>query len=256
MKDKIFAFLFRIMRWLCKVATPVLELYGTDNLPEENVVIVGNHCQMYGPIGIDLYEPRPRYTWCTAEMMSLEEVPAYAFKDFWSDKPRSVQWFYRLASYVIAPFSVVCFNTAKTIPVYKDNRVFSTFDLTVRRLLEGEDVVIFPEGKKPYNNIINDFQTGFVNVAKTYFRKTGNPLCFVPVYIAPERKRMIFGVPVTFNPEVPFPQERTRICGELMQAVTDLAAAEPLHTVIPYTNMPKKDYPKSLPVTDYRNAEQ
>ena len=240
--------MYRIMRWLCRIATPILDLEGTENLPEENVILVGNHAQMFGPIGLNLYPPRSQYTWCTSEMMHLKEVPAYAYKDFWSDKPKYIQWFFHLASYLIAPFSVVCFNTAPTIPVYKDHRVFTTFDLTVQHLMADCDVVIFPEGKTPRNNIINEFQIGFLNVARMYYKKCGKPLTLVPMYLSPELKKIFFGKPVVFNPDVPMPEERRRVNEELMNAVTKLAASQPRHTVIPYTNMVKKDYPKNLPV--------
>ena len=54
--------------------------------------LVGNHCQMYGPIAAELYLSRPHYIWCVREMMNREEVPAYAFRDFWSMKPKTLQW--------------------------------------------------------------------------------------------------------------------------------------------------------------------
>ena len=39
---------------------------------------------------------------------------------------------------------------------------------------------------------------------------------------------------------------------ELMERITDLAAEQPLHTVVPYRNIKKRDYPKNLPVQDRR----
>ena len=54
--------------------------------------------------------PGDHAVWCNAEMMHLKEVPDYAYRDFWSLKPKAVRWFYRLLSYVIAPLSVCVFN--------------------------------------------------------------------------------------------------------------------------------------------------
>ena len=41
-------------------------------------------------------------------------------------------------------------------------------------------------------------------------------------------------------------EERARICHEMQEAITDLARGLPRHTVVPYPNIPKKDYPCNL----------
>ena len=40
-------------------------------------------------------------------------------------------------------------------------------------------------------------------------------------------------------------------CRELAEQITEIAAAQPLHTVIPYRNIRKRDYPKNKPVEVY-----
>lgn len=225
-----------------------MEVCGSENLPDEPVIIVANHSQMNGPIACELCFPENRYTWCMAQMMTLKEVPAYAFQDFWSQKPKAVQWYYRLASYIIAPLSVLIFNNANTIPVYKDARTLTTLRTTLNRLLEGANVVIFPEEDQKYNNIIYRFQEGFVDVARLYHKKTGKELCFVPMYIAPKLKQLHFGKPIRYCSENPAVQERSRICEHLMYEITHVATSLPLHTVIPYRNIPKRDYPTNIPI--------
>ena len=206
-------------------------------------MIVGNHCQMYGPIAAELYMPRPRYTWCIGEMMNRKEVPAYAFQDFWSMKPRRKQWFYRLLSHLIAPLCEYVFTCARTIPVYRDTRVMTTFRQSMERLKEGADIVIFPEKNEPYNAVLCRFQEHFADLARMYYRKTGKAVCFVPMYTAPRLGSIHFGDPVRFNPETADGEERKRICDTLMKEITGLATALPQHTVVPYPNIPKKQYP-------------
>ena len=58
----------------------------------------------------------------------------------------------------------------------------------MKRLQEGNRIVIFPEHDVKYNQILYDFQDRFIDVAKLYYRKTGKQLCFVPLYIAPKLK--------------------------------------------------------------------
>ncbi len=151
---------------------PKMELVGTENLPEEPCVIVANHAQMNGPIACELNFPEKRYTWCAGEMMNWREVPAYAYRDFWSEKPKLLRPFYKLLSYLITPLAV-------------------------------------------------------------------------PMYIAPKLRKLVLGKPIVFCALALIAEERRRICGYLMYKITRLACALPLHTVIPYRNIPKKDYPKN-----------
>ena len=238
------AFYRLIYRIIWRVS-PKYTLYGAEKLPEEPCVLVGNHCQMYGPIAAELYLSRAHSIWCVGEMMDRKEVPAYAFRDFWSLKPKWNRWFYRLLSYGIAPLSEYVFTHAHTIPVYHDVRVMTTIRRSMEKLQEGADIVIFPEKAEPFNPILCRFQENFSDLARLYHRKTGKTLRFVPMYTAPALKGIHFGEAVLYNPEAPADEERERICGELAEAITALAKALPEHRVVPYLNIPKKQYPKN-----------
>lgn len=239
--------LYRFLKWLLWVFYPKIKVVGAENLPKEPALIVGNHSQMHGPIACEFYFPIKRYTWCAGQMMKLSEVPAYAYQDFWSHKPRHSRWFYKILSYLIAPLSVCIFNNANTIGVYHDARAFSTFKQTVCRLQEGASVVIFPEHDAPHNHIVNEFQDKFIDVAKLYYKKTGKELDFVPLYIAPRLKTMYIGKPLRFCAAAPIEEERKRIVMYLMDQITDIACSLPSHTVVPYRNIPRKQYPSSVP---------
>ena len=240
---------YRIIRRILWRLSPKYRLYGTEKLPGEPCVIVGNHSQMYGPVAAELYMPRPHYTWCIGEMMNRKEVPAYAFQDFWSMKPRRLHWFYRLLSHVIAPLSEYVFTHAHTIPVYHDARVVTTFRQSMERLKQGADIVIFPEKNQPYNGILWQFQEHFSDLARLHYRRTGQIVLFVPMYTAPSLKSIHFGEPVRYCPQAPEDEERARICSALMESITRLAAGLPEHIVVPYPNIPKKKYPRN---TDYQ----
>lgn len=244
MKKKT-SLLYRFIKWCVWKCYPSMEFEYAEMLPSEPSLIISNHAQMNGPIACELYFPGKRYTWCTGHMMQLKEVPDYAYNDFWSNKPKYIRWFYRILSYIIAPLSVCIFKNADTIPVYRDSRIMSTFRETVNELCNGANIVIFPECNTPCNNIINDFQTRFVDIAKMYYRKTKKPLSFVPMYLAPEIRKMVLGKPVLFNPEADIDSERVRICEYLKSEITGIARELPAHRVVPYSNIPKKDYPMS-----------
>ena len=243
--------LYRFIKALVRLFYGKTRVVGAERLPAEPCIIVGNHCQMHGPIACELDFPGTHFTWCTGEMMRLKEVPAYAFRDFWSAKPRAVRWLFRIASYLIAPLSVCVFNNANCIGVYHDERVIRTFRETVDTLQRGGSVIVFPEHDPPRSNILSDFQDRFVTVARQYHRRCGKAVCFVPMYLAPALKTMYLGEPVRFDPAAPPKEECRRISEALMERITAMAVALPRHRVVPYRNIPKKRYPYNTPLEVY-----
>lgn len=237
--------LYKFIKWLIWALYPKFKIEGLENLPSESCIIVGNHSQTNGPVFSELYLPRAHLTWCRGEMMHTREVPKYAFNDFWGQKPRFLQPFYKALSYIIAPLAAFVFKNANTIAVYNDTRVVSTFKSTVRYLSDGADIVIFPEHDVKHNNIVYDFQDKFIDVARLYYKKTGKSLAFAPLYIARNLKTAYIGKPTHFCTDADIDSERERIKQYLMDNITLLAKNAPEHTVVPYRNIPKRNYPKN-----------
>ncbi len=251
MQQKKTTLTFRVIKWLIYLFYPKTTVEGAAYLPtDEPCVVVGNHAQLHGPLMCELHFPISRYTWCAGEMMQLREVPAYAYRDFWSGKPRGVRWVYKLLSYMIAPLSVCLFNNANTIGVYHDMRSLSTFRTSVKYLQEGESIVIFPEYNVPNTPIVYEFQEKFIDVARLYYKKTGKELLFVPLYVAPKLHKLCLGEPIRFRAEAPIDEERARLCAALSESITQLAYAQPRHTVVPYPNLPKRQYPENKPAKE------
>lgn len=242
--------LFKIIKALVRLFYGKMEVAGLEDLPANNAIIVGNHTQMNGPIAGELFMPDNCYIWCAGQMMHLKEVPDYAFQDFWSQKPKWTHPFYKAMSYIIAPLAVCLFNNARTVAVYHDMRVISTFKETVNMLKEGKNFLIFPEKDEKHNNILYKFQENFIDVAKLYYKKTGMELTFVPMYIAPKLKKMYIGKGTTFHSENNINEERKRIATYLSDEITSIARNLPLHTVVPYRNIPKKYYLTNKDITE------
>lgn len=235
--------IYKIIKFFTWLFYPHIKVVGGENLPDEPCIVVGNHAKMNGPIGCELYFPGSHYTWTAGEMMDIKEVQPYAYKDFWSYKPAWIKWFFWLLSYFIAPLAVCIFNSANCIGVYRDVRLRSTFRTTMEKLEEGSNVIIFPEHDVAYNGVVWEFQEKFIDIARLYYKRTGKELSFVPLYVAPNLRSMFIGKPVKYNNEAPADEERKRICKAMMDGVTALAEEQPVHTVVPYPNIPKKEYP-------------
>jgi len=247
MKEQPYPRTYACIKWLAKTFYPKMEVAGLENMPDEPAVFISNHAKTNGPVSCELYFPREKRIWGIGEMMHTDEIAVYAYKDFWSEKPIGVRWIYKILSYLIVPAAVVIFNTGPGIGVYHDKRIISTIRNTVKALTEGNDIIIFPEHNVYYNGIVYEFQDGFVDVARSYYRKTGKALAFVPMYIAPKLKKMCIGKPTYFDPGAPAEEERKRVCNYLMEEITDIAYSLPEHTVIPYPNIPRRDYPLNIP---------
>lgn len=248
MKKTNESLLYRLIRGAVDMVYPAVDVEGLENLPEESAILVGNHGQIHGPIMAEIRLPGKHYTWCIAQMMERKEVAAYAFADFWAGKPLWNRWLYWLVSRCIPPLAAFVLSNARTIPVYRDSRCITTFRKTMEKLQEGNHIVIFPEHDVPYNSFLWEFEDRFIDVARLYYRKTGKSLDFVPMYLAPKLKKLIIGKPIRFQADHPLEQERERIRQALMEAISHLAQSQPLHTVVPYPNLPKKAYPKNRDV--------
>lgn len=245
MRPKKTSLMYKILRFLIDLFFPKMKIVGLENLPGEPCILVGNHSQMSGPLMSELRLDFPHETWCAGPLMSWKDAAEYAFTDFWSFKPRWTHPFYRLLSWLVTPIAVCLFNNAHTIPVYHDVRLRQTYRLSVDAMADGESLVIFPEKNEPGNHILYAFQDKFVDTARFYHKKTGRCVPFVPVYVCPALKSVYIGKPIAFDPETPIAAERERVCAYLRGEITATAESLPPHTVVPYRNIPKRDYPKN-----------
>ena len=58
---------------------------------------------------------------------------------------------------------------------------------------------------------------------------------------------LFIGKPIRFCSSNSIEEECARICDYLMEEITQIACSLPEHTVVPYPNIPKKNYPSNIP---------
>lgn len=236
-KKKLLNFVEKIARIFYKKR----QFEGEENIPNEPHIVIGNHSQIHGPIFAELYL-KNKLTWCDGPMMDRKEIPSYAMRVFWADKPNKSKWFYKILAKLIARPASFVLGNADTIGVYRDARLISTFNDTVETLKNGVNVVIFPESPEEYNEIVSQFNLKFVDVARLYYKATGKCVQFLPMYHAVKLKRVIYGKPITFDPNINNVEQRTIICNYLMEELTRIAKTLPRHKVIPFNNVGKKNF--------------
>lgn len=234
--------LFKFIRFWISVFYRKRKFEGVENIPNEPCIIIGNHAQMHGPIATELFFPTKKYIWCIGQMMNLKETPAYAYNDFWSKKPKATRWFYKTVAYLLSPLLYYLMSRSDTLAVYHDSRVMVTFKNTVTKLKEGNNIVLFPECPTTYNDIVNEFQDKFVDVARLYSKTTKKSIKFVPMYNAAKLKKVVFGKPIEFDLEKPIDEHRIEISNYLKEEITRIAKQLPKHKVVPYANVGRKNY--------------
>ena len=190
---------------------------------EEPTVIVGNHAQMHGPLMFELYYPKQKKIWCIGQMMNRKEIPEYAMQDFWPYKGKVVRWFYKLLSHLMARPLAYIFNNADCIAVYKDARIMNTLKQSVYALKDGESLVIFPEKRQDFNDIINEFQDNFIDVARLYYKNTNKELAFTPAYVTPKLKKVVLGKPIKYNSSLSSDEKKKIIVEYLKEQITIIA---------------------------------
>ena len=123
--------------WVCWklvwIFYPKTTVEGTENLPEEPSIVVGNHSQANGPILAELYFPGKRAIWCAGQMMSAKEIPDYAYHDFWDEKPKVLKPLFRLLSYIIAPFASCVMRATISSSSPSAKRATTRFSVRFRR---------------------------------------------------------------------------------------------------------------------------
>lgn len=236
---------YRFVLKILKVFYKKRNFIGMENIPNGPSLLIGNHAQIHGPLSSQVYYNGYKYIWCIGQMTKLKEVPAYAYHDFWMYKPKYIRWFYKILSYIIAPICSYALSRSDVIPVYKDGRMRNTINTTIDKLNDGAHVIIFPEEHKLYNEIVNEFQTRFVDIARFYYKKYKVEISFVPMYNAASLKTIVFGKPIKYDSTLDIESQRKKICEYLKEEITRVAKELPKHKVVPYGNIKKKDYPYS-----------
>ncbi len=230
---------FRIGQVFVKLFTTKFKFQFEEEMKTDGIrIICTNHAQISGPLSYQLYYPYKKKIWCISDVFTKSTFPAYAMKDFWPDKKDSK--FFKIISKCLGPLAEFVFRNADVLPVYKDQRFFSTAKMTVNCLENGYDLVLMPECRENYNYIVNEYQENFVSIAKLYYQKNKKRVYFYPSYVAPKLKKVVIGKPIEYNPNNDFEVEKKRICAYLKEATTAIAYSLPDHEVIPYANKLKE----------------
>ncbi len=188
------------------------------------IIFVANHEQSYGPVTAMASLPKPVVPWVTHEITDRKLCPAYIEDDFVRPEVRVNPPLSTLIARLIGRLCVGIMHDLRAIPVYKHSkRIAETIRASVRYLEQGRRLLIFPEiANLPFNEIICQFDTGFVGIAKALFEKTRKIVTFLPVAVNRKLKYLKLGDPIRFNPFGSYHAERARIRELLMERICEM----------------------------------
>ncbi len=208
-----------------------------DNEP---AVFVSNHSAIRGPIMMTLDFKRKHQTWAVSYALDSKKAANYAFHDVFFGNSRRCKWFWHMLSHVVAKGLPPLLNYSDTIPVYHDKSIIKTFKQSIKALTDGNDLVIFAESPKRFSEYINELQPGFIDIARPYYRKTGNALKFYPVYLEKKNAVISVGKPIAYDPDKSLDEQRDDITNYLRDSIDRLARKLPKHEPVPF--LPERWY--------------
>ena len=218
-----------VLRPFFKLKVQHLDRVNPDKFP---AVFLCNHSEIFGPMAAVLNLPYYIRPWIINEMVDdeliWEHTKGTVDRQTWLPAPLR-RWIAR----IVVPVTAWCMRSMEPIPVFRSNiREITRTLMASADALEAEDnILIFPEDPTKTDGYVREgvgaFYSGFVSIAKAYHRQTGRAVTFYSLFADKRRRTLSFSHGHTFNPNVPFHEEKERIASLLRHEMIRLAALEP-----------------------------
>ena len=91
---------------------------------------------------------------------------------------------------------------------------------SVALLQQGRNILVFAENStRTINDVLCEFSTGFIHVARLYYQATKKAVQFLPVAVNRRAGRILVGAPLRFDGTIPFAREKKRVKAVLERSV-------------------------------------
>jgi hypothetical protein len=200
-------------------------LRGLKNLAsDEPVILVANHAGAFGPVSVITSMPGEIRPWVAHEVTDLRTAAPRIQAEFCEDELRLKPPLSAFLGRLIGMVCVALMKDIGAIPVYQKSKEIRTTVLRSLSLLQqGKSILVFAEDStRKINDVLGEFCTGFIHVARLYYQATMKAVQFLPVAVNRKAGRILVGTPIRFDATVPFAQEKQRIKRELESSVYSL----------------------------------
>ncbi len=197
--------------------------------PDNPIVFLGNHAEIYGPIASALCIPFPVRFWVISKMMyNRKDVKAYLYENTFSKKTYLPVFIRKTLAWYLGWLSVNVMSSLEAIPVYRDSpmKLRQTIKESIEALKAGDNLMIFPEHPdgKYVKDGISELSPGFLMLAEAWWKKSGKKLRLMPVYANREKRTFTFGTEINYLPENGYAAEQERILNEAYDQLVMLSA--------------------------------
>jgi oligogalacturonide transporter len=223
-KRERFEFILRVWRGFYHE----FNVKGTEKvIRSKPAVFVGNHAGTFGPVIIQIFFPFKLRPWVVSYVTSKEKCEEHLLNVFFKENLIIKAPWNKILAKIMANLCswVMGSKAAQAIPVYRSDRmVIQTFRKSVEALEENYNIMLFPENSNTeFSENIRDFYTGFVTIAKKYYKETGKEVLFYPVYIDKDKHNVTIGDSTRYDSSKDFKEERDRIAHYLRDYIDNLA---------------------------------
>jgi 1-acyl-sn-glycerol-3-phosphate acyltransferase len=213
-------YFYRVLRRLFFNA----RLRGLANLSGEPSILVANHAGAFGPVSVITSMPVQMYPWVAHEVTELRTAAPRIQAEFCEQELRLKPPFSAFLARIIGRVCVAVMKDIGAIPVYQKSKdIRATVMRSLALLQQGKSILVFAEDStRKLNDVLGEFCTGFIHVARLYYRTTKKAVQFFPVAVNRKVHRIRVGAPILFDAKTPFGREKQRIKQQLQDAVYSL----------------------------------
>ena len=221
-----------VARALLKPFFPA-KVIGKENVDTSHgaVVFVANHYEIYGPVVTVLRMPFRVRPWIHSRMLDktvLADQMQRGIEGMFKKFPKKIV---DKIPPMLVPLMYKTLASTEPIAVHRDNarEVIQTFNNTVRALEQGDNILIFPEKPEEgqwYSQFgnVDAFYTGFADIGRMYYKKTGKNVLFYPVYVDKMHHEIVIGEGVQFDQCNERHEEKQRIAKKLNDSMKVMAS--------------------------------
>lgn len=186
----------RFVRWLFRAFSPRYQARITQQ--EGPVVYVCRHLNMHGPMTTLKWLPFQLHPMIIhmffTRKKTVEHMTKYTFSARYGRKPPR----FSLPAHVMSWITPPMMHSLQAVPVYRDGiQSLSTLKQGLKYLLKGENLIVYPDidytGNYEKPSQIYD---GFLLLGELYYKKTGQPLAFIPLVVDDKNRQITEGAAI------------------------------------------------------------
>jgi 1-acyl-sn-glycerol-3-phosphate acyltransferase len=197
-------------------------LRGRENLdPGNPSILVANHAGSFGPVSVITSLPIRLYPWVAFEVTDRKTVAKRVQTEFLEQELHLRPPVSTYLGRVVGRVCVALMRDIEAIPVYaKSKKIEATLQASLALLEQGKNILVFAEdSSRRVNEVLCEFATGFMHIAKLYHQKTMKAVPFLPVAVNRKVGAIRIGKPISFDAAAPFAREKQRLKAELERSV-------------------------------------